>query len=559
MLRQLHIRNLAIIDTLELNLDSGMSVLSGETGAGKSILIDALGLVLGERASPEAIRGDCEKAEISAEFDIANNTAAHDWLSSAAMLDEDEPAICRLRRVVSRDGRGKQLINGSPCSVRELRDLGDNLVEIHGQHANQSLMRRDAQRDILDGYGRHASLLQTVRSHAGDWQRLRDDIDNLRDQASDGGARLEFLGFQIQELEALNPLPDEPAQLEQELRSLSHGEEILERGHAALDRLYDADEGSAHSLLGEARRALQEVARHEPAFAEIAATVESAEIAVKEAAGDLRDRLESTELDPQRLEWVNNRLSELHAVARKHRVEDQDLPGLLARLQAEHEALQEADQRLGVLEREQATALTAYRAAATELSKARSGAAKSIAAAIQKHLRQLGMPEAKMAIDVTHDPEQEPARSGSDAVEFRISANPGQPLQPLSKVASGGELSRVSLAIQLECARLIGTPTMIFDEVDAGIGGGVAEMVGRSLAQLAEHQQVLCVTHLPQVAAQSGQQFQVRKEVLKGETFTRITPLDETQRVEELARMLGGVEITEQTRAHAQEMMRKAG
>ncbi len=559
MLSQLDIRNFAIIDDLSLELGPGLSALTGETGAGKSILLDALGLLLGDRAENDSIRTGCDKAEISASFDLNDAAAARHWLREHELEDSDAVGNCLIRRVISRDGRGRAFINGRPVTSRDLRDLGECLVDIHGQHEHQSLIRRDAQRELLDGFADHEPLREQVAQLAREWQQINARIEELAKKDNDGGMRVDFIRFQVQELEALNLSADEIEQIDAEHKRLSNAGHLIEQGQQSLQLLYENEQSAAYDLLGQVHHQLSELAELEPRYGEAAELVASAQIQVQEAADTMRRTLDGLDLDPKRLKQLEQRLSDIHTLARKHRVTPSELPAHLDGLRDELRQLEGAAEEIAGLSRQLEHTAQSWREQAQALSKSRKKSARKLSSAITEIMRTLGMPQGEFRVDVTErDRLENPSAHGLDQIEFLVSANPGQEARPLAKVASGGELSRISLAVQVTAANATRIPTLIFDEVDAGIGGGVAEIVGRQLRALGAQQQVLCVTHLPQVAAQARQQLQVRKEIQSGATFTRIQALDDSDRIEELARMLGGVDITAQTRAHAKDMLKRA-
>ncbi len=559
MLCQLDIRNFAIIDDLSLELGAGLSALTGETGAGKSILLDALGLLLGDRAESDSIRSGADKAEISAIFQLADASHARDWLRERELEDGDTPDNCLIRRVVARDGRGRAFVNGSAVSARDLRELGEFLVDIHGQHEHQSLTKRETQRQLLDGYGGHAVSCGKVADLAREWQTLDARIAEIEQKGSDGGARVDFIRFQVQELDALNLKADELEQLDIEHKRLSNAGRLIDQGQQILQLLYEGERAASYDQLGQAHHLLTELANLEPRYGEAAELVASAQIQVQEAADTLRRTLDGFDLDPKRLQQVEQRLSDIHNLARKHRLPPAELPSHLDGLREELRVLESASAEIGKLAQQRDEVAKVWFAQSEALSQARKKSAKKLSQAITDVMRSLGMPQGEFKVAVDQgDKDHRPRQHGLDQIEFMVSANPGQEVRPLTKVASGGELSRMSLAVQVIAAHATHVPTLIFDEVDAGIGGGVAEIVGRQLRTLGMHRQVLCVTHLPQVAAQAQNQLQVRKEVKSGQTFTRIRPLGDKDRVEELARMLGGVDITEQTLAHAEDMLARA-
>ena len=556
MLTHITIRDFAIIDALELEFAPGMTVLTGETGAGKSILVDALGLVLGDRADVDVVRHGAEKAEVGAEFTLKDAKDAAAWLEENDLADEGQ---CILRRIVGKDGRSRAQINGRSVPLQSLRELGELLLDIHGQHEHQSLMRSAAQLALLDAYGEHSELLRRTASLHGEWKTAHDKLAALRTAAGDRDARLELLRHQVSELAALNLKPGEAQAVDAEHKRLAHGGKLMETAQATLDSLYEAEEGSAYQRVSRALSALDAQSELEPKFADIRKTLADAEVQLSEAADALRGYLADLDLDPKRLDWLENRLASLHDLARKHRVEPENLLAHLEALQTELKQLENSDIALQELEAEQKRLELAYRKAADELHAKRLKTAADLGKKVTAVMQELGMAGGKFSIEVSVPDAARFTPKGVDQVEFMVSANKGQPEKPLAKVASGGELSRIALAIQVIAAQAAAIPSMVFDEVDAGIGGGVAEIVGRQLRTLAAKRQVLCVTHLPQVASQAHQHFRVAKATQGNSTLTRIEPLDKKAQVEELARMLGGVEITETTRKHAREMISKVG
>jgi DNA repair protein RecN (Recombination protein N) len=557
MLRTLTIRNLAIIDALELEFDAGFAVLSGETGAGKSILIEALGLVLGDRADAALVRAGEPQAEISAEFTLDASLAARAWLREQAMEDGDNPNACLLRRVVGADGRSRAFINGTAASLANLRELGERLVEIHGQNEHQSLLRADTQRELLDDFGGQADVLAAVAQAARQYADAEGQIERLRAVAGRDPAQLDYLRHQLRELDGLRLQDGELAQLDADHRRLANAGRLLQDGQQAQEQLYGG-EASVHDQLATVRQLVSGLATLDPAFAEVDATLQQAEVQVQEAADTVRRVLDRLDLDPERLREVEQRLEAIHDMARKHRVRPDELAARLAALRADVEGSERAAGDLDKIEAQRQAALKAYRAAAAKLSAARKRWAKDLSAKVVAVIRELGMGQAEFQVALETAASEKPRVAGDDEVRFDFSANPGQPARPLAKVASGGELSRVSLAIQVVANQSRSAATLIFDEVDAGVGGGTAETVGLKLRQLAAKRQVLCVTHLAQVAAQGQRHYAIQKEVRAGKTLTRVKPLDDKGRVAELARMLGGREITASTQAHAAEMLKRA-
>ncbi|MGA9855876.1 MAG: DNA repair protein RecN [Gammaproteobacteria bacterium] len=555
MLTHIAIRDFAIIDALELNLTTGMSVLTGETGAGKSILVDALGLVLGDRADAGVIRHGAERAEITAEFDVQALPDTQTWLQQNDLAADGE---CILRRVIGHDGRSRGLINGRSVPLQMLRELGEQLVDIHGQHEHQSLLRPVLQLALLDAFGKHAALVDAAASLYAAWKASNERLTALQGTAKNRDQQLELLRHQVSELDALALQADEIRALDEEHRRLANSSKLLEGAQAALDGLYENEESSAYRSLHQALNTLGALSELDPRLHEITTPLNGAQVQLTDASDALRRYLNNSEIDPQRLEWLESRLGAIHDTARKHRVEPDELPALLDTLRIEFQNVENAEVVLQELETELAALRNQYSKNASDLSRRRTQVAADLGKKVTAVMQELGMPGGKFAIEVANEP-QRFAAHGTDQVEFQVSANNGQPLKALAKVASGGELSRIALAIQVVAAQASAIPSMIFDEVDAGIGGGVAEIVGRRLRNLGEKRQVLCVTHLPQVASQANQHFRVVK-ASRGQTIlTTVEVLDRKNQVEELARMLGGVQITETTRQHAREMIARAG
>jgi DNA repair protein RecN (Recombination protein N) len=554
VLTHLHIRNLAVIDEIDVELEPGLTVLTGETGAGKSILVDALGLALGARADADAVRPGTERAEIAASFEIDATSPAAGWL---AINDLDEEEHCLIRRVVTAEGRSRGYINGNPVSMQMLRELGAELVDICGQRAHQSLLRRNVQRQVLDQHGGYVELLEAVANAYRAWRDAESERAALDQAQQDRQARLELLSYQVEELRALGLEPGEPEALEQTHRLTANQARIADGANDALRTIYEDDQFSAQAAISRSQQKLDELATLDPRLSAITALLAEAEIQVTEAAESLRAYLSGLESDPGRLQDLEARLAAVHELARKHRVAAGDLPATHERLQHELEQLQHSDERLQVLAQQTETLQSAYREAATELSAARHTAAASLEAEINDNIQQLGMPAGRFFVALDPPPDQAPndGPTGYDRIEFNVALNPGHPPGALAKVASGGELSRVSLALQVAAADADTTETHVFDEVDAGVGGSVAEIVGSRLRELGLRTQVLCVTHLAQVASQGHQHLRINKLSDGNTTRTTLRPLAPAERIEELARMLGGVEITDRTRAHAAEML----
>lgn len=556
MLTHAHISDFAIIESLELDFERGLTVLTGETGAGKSILIDAMGLALGDRADAASVRHGAERTEISVGFDLTDQAAVRAWLAEQEL--DDESGECLVRRVVTSEGRSKAWINGRAVTIQALKELGEKLVDIHGQHEHQSLMRRDEQRKLLDAFGDHGELLDEIAAHYEDWKKTRDALDNLRRAQQDSDDRRDLLRFQVGELEALSLDPKELPELENEHQRLAHAGKLAEGTQAALDGAYENENASAYSLLSHAVESLTELAELDTSLKPVADTLNTALINLQEGAEDLRRYVGELEMDPERRDFVEARLASIEQLARKHRAKAEALPELATSLREELDGLENSSERLQQLETDLKDREENYLKLAEKLSKQRLATAATLGKDVSAVMQELGMSGGRFSIAVERDAKARFSAHGMDRIEFQVAANPGQPLAPLAKVASGGELSRISLAIQVIASDASDMPVMVFDEVDAGVGGGIAELIGRRMRALGRDRQVFCVTHLPQVASQAHHHFKVEKIAGSNHTHTTIAKLDDAVRIEELARMLGGVKITDTTREHAREMVRAA-
>ena len=552
MLSYLQIRDFALVEQIEIEPGPGLTALTGETGAGKSMLVDALGLVLGDRAEPQQIRAGCERAEVTAEFLLGEGAAAREWLEQQGLADGDQ---CLIRRVVARAGRSRAFVNGTPVTLQDLKALGQSLADIHGQHEHQSLLRPDSQRRMLDAWGRHGTCAAKVAAAYRTWSEAEAEHAALAADRERDTERRTLLRFQLEELAGLEPRPGEYAALETEHRQLAHADELRGTLAALCDALYEADEDSIHDRLGRAVRELGELQRLDPGLTEPAAALDEVLITLGETASDLRQRLDRAEVDPARLAVVERRLEQLHEASRKYRVAPDELAALHESLAAELGDDEDTEARLARLAEAAEAAAGDYQRHAGELTRRRTAAATALAEVVTASLQELAMPGGRFEVQLTPLDEARGSPGGDERVQFLVTANPGQPPRPLAQVASGGELSRISLAIQAATAANVDVPTLVYDEVDVGVGGSVAEIVGRLLRDLAGARQVFCITHLPQVAAQAHGHLQVSKSVKDGETTTAVVALDREARVEELARMLGGLRITAQTRAHAEEMI----
>ena len=555
MLAHLSVRDFAIVEGLDLELHAGMTVLTGETGAGKSILIDALGLTLGERASTKVVRSGAERAEVVAVFELSQDSDAARYLAEQDLASADDE--CILRRIIGNDGRSRAHINGRPVPLQTLRELGDLLVDIHGQHEHQSLLKSTVQRRILDEYAGHGEALARVAALHDQWQTTRTALEQLAGGPEQREQRLDYLRYQLNELDNLDIQSGEIETLDKEHRRLSHANELLANCARSVDDIDGDGEMALTTRLASVLGSLEEMAVIDPGVENIRSLLDGAGIQLSEAAAELRHYRDAIDIDPARLQSMNERLTAIHDTARKHQVEARELPALQRSLGDEIAQLEGSSMRLAELQSALQECLHCYAEAAGGLHESRVRAAETLSEAISANVRALGMPQGQLHIGIEANFDAPPSRTGADSVAFQVAVNPGQPLLPLAKVASGGELSRISLAIQVIATQASGVPTLIFDEVDAGIGGRVAEIVGRELRSLANNRQVLCVTHLPQVASLAQQHVQVQKHSKRRKTHTDLRSLSGEGRVEEIARMLGGVTITDQALAHAREMLER--
>ena len=550
MLESLHIRDFAIIDQLQLEVDAGLTALTGETGAGKSILLDALKLIAGDRAELEAIRSGAEKAEINACFSLHDCDAARDWLADNEMLAEDD---CVIRRILSSSGRSRAFINGASATLSQLRELCDRLIDIHGQHEHQSLQKPAVQRELLDAFVGEPRLLTEVAEKFAALRELEVRLQQAEAGAQAREQRIDLLRLYCEELDQADPAAGDIETLQAEHRQLANADTLLQQTGETLARLYEDEERSVQAELGRCVSQLAELGATDSELASSRELLDGALIQIQEAVAELRAYRDAIEVDDSRLVAVNQRIAGLQDLARKHRVEVSELAALQAALCAELDDLQSDAYDVDIVREQLEKATADYEFSAGELSAKRRQTAANLSEQISRVMQQLGMSGGRFVIEVETD--TAPGKHGSDQIRYLVSANPGQPPKTLARVASGGELSRISLAIQVIMSESSRIPTLIFDEVDSGVGGGVAEIVGRKLRELGRGRQVFCVTHLPQVASQAHQHFRVEKRSTGDSTRTEVISLNAEARLEEIARMLGGVEITAQTRAHASEMI----
>jgi len=549
MLKNLTIRDFVIVDTLDLDFSSGFTALTGETGAGKSILIDALSLAFGERGDGGMVRSGCERAEVSVEFDISGMPQVQAWLREQELEGDD--GVCLLRRTLETGGRSRGFINGRSATQQQLREAGEMLLDIHGQHAHQSLLRPDAQRGLLDSHAGLNKEADGVEASFKAWQVLHRRRQLLEQNAETVAAERELLSFQRRELETLNFAETEWANLQADHSRLSHAASLLETSQFGVEVLSEADTSCLAQLNALTAR-LRAGLEFDPDLQETLTMLESAQNELQETVYALRHYQQKLDTDPQQLRQQEQRMADVVEAARKYRVAPEHLPQTLAGIVARLDELGgSAD--LAELAKQDEAARGTYLDLARNLSEARITAAESLSAEITTAMQTLAMQGGQFSVALL--PLNEGNAHGLEMVEFQVAANPGTPLRSLAKVASGGELSRISLAIQVAASRAATVPTLIFDEVDSGIGGRVAEIVGNLLKQLGKRHQVMCVTHLPQVAAQADSQWQVSKSTHAGKTLSSIRVMDQAERIEEIARMLGGVKITETTRKHAAELL----
>lgn len=554
MLTSLTIKNFTLVDHLDIEFAPGMTAITGETGAGKSLVLGALAMALGDRGDTDRIRTGSSRADVTATFSIAGNPLARQWLQDHELAEGDE---CLLRRSLSTEGRSRGFINGQPVTMQQLQQLGDLMIDIHSQHEHQSLLKRDTHRQLLDVFAGAGDLAAQVNTLYQQWRQVRQRLEDRESRAEELEARRVLLQFQLEELETLALGEGELEALEQEQALLANAEQILRDSTAALTLCREGEQGDILSLLTQAHHLLQAMPNKTPALLEAESLLDSARIQVDEAARELQHHIDGFDINPARLQEVEERLSLAYQIARKHRVHPSELGELQHQLSTEMAELSDGSGGLDNLRRQAAELESQLGEAERQLSAKRKEAAGRFASAVNEQLASLAMASASLVVDLT--PLEGHGPHGAEAVEFLLSTNTGQPHRPLIRIASGGELSRISLAIQVVAARHTRIPTLVFDEVDVGIGGAVAEVVGRLLRELGDKGQVICVTHLPQVASCAHHHLLASKASSSEGVSSRIDPLAQEQRVEEIARMLGGATITAQSLSHAQEMLTLSG
>lgn len=551
MLSQLTISNFAIVRELDIDFHAGMTVITGETGAGKSIAIDALGLCLGGRAEADMVRPGAPRADLCARFLLKDTPQAIEWLEENQLEDGSE---CLLRRVISSDGRSRGFINGTAVPLSQLRDLGQLLIQIHGQHAHQLLLKPEHQKTLLDGYAGEHSLTQKMRESWKVWNQHCRDLAQHQQLSQERAARAELLQYQLKELNEFAPQSGEFALIDEEYKRLANSGQLLSTSQQVLNILADADNSDIQSMLYDARRQITELVSMDDKLSGVLNMLEEAAIQISEASDELRHYCERMDLDPNRLHELEQRISRQVSLSRKHHIAPEALPEFHQALLQEQQYIDTESDTLALLTSAVAEQHAAAIAVARELHETRKIRAAELSHLVTESMHSLSMPHGQFVIDVEFD-ENHLTTEGADRIDFRVSTNPGQPLQPLGKVASGGELSRIALAIQVITARKMDTPALIFDEVDVGISGPTAAVVGRLLRELGQSTQVMCVTHLPQVAGCAHQHFFVSKETDGTATETHMRALDKRARLQELARLLGGSEVTRNTLANARELL----
>ncbi len=552
MIISLSVRHLAVVDDIELSFTQGMTSLTGETGAGKSILVDALGLVLGDRADSKMIRHGQDRAEISASFDTHKNNVLQKWLIEQELDDDDQ---CNLRRTITKDGRSRAYINGRTVPLAQLREISERTIDIHGQHAHQSLVRPETQRQLLDMVAKTKPLLEELSQAHTLWQSLQQQLDLIQQQSQEQAARFDLLQYQVRELEPFDLSDAGVQQLLRDQQQLSHASELIKSAESGLYQIFDQEQGAAYSVISGILSNLEKQQDIESQFSNIVETLNSAIIQLDECGTDLRHYLDQTDNDPARLNDIEIQLTNLHNLARKHQVEIEALPTHYQILCDELATLTHLDGHNEQLQQQLLDQENICRKLCNKISDKRQKTARPLAKEITASIQELAIPNGLIEFVISPMVNNHFNETGADQIQILVSTNPGQDAGELGKVASGGELARISLAIQVVTAGTKSVPTLVFDEVDVGIGGGIAEIVGKHLRQLASTQQVICITHLPQVAAQAHQQLQVRKQHSADSTHIDVIELSKEQRIEEIARMLGGVNLTEKTRLHAEEML----
>ncbi|OED44125.1 DNA repair protein RecN [Endozoicomonas sp. (ex Bugula neritina AB1)] len=552
MLNQISISNYAIVDQLDLDICKGMTVITGETGAGKSIMLDALGLAIGGRADSSCIRSGEDRTEIRACFDLSNNTPANTWLKAR---DYDNDEVCILRRIITKEGRSRGYINGIPATLSDLKSIGEQLIDIHSQHAHQSLLKKNTHPELLDNFAGSTELSRKVALITKEYSHTKNHLNTLLSQRQEQDERIQLLSYQLQELEQLELCEGEVDKLEQEHKEQSQASSTLAACHQVNQLCAEDDSANLIQQLSICIHQLTDLQIENKAIVNSLDMLASAQIQIEEAVGELNQFIDHFDADPERALMIEERLSAIYDLARKHRIQPEELISKQQQISDELEKIQHHDEQVSELEELLESLQSEHKKYAEKLSVKRTKAAKKLERQVTERIALLGMPKGKFVIHRKEIKSRLVSPQGLEDIEFLVTTNPGQPARPLAKVASGGELSRISLAIQVIIAQTSHTPTLVFDEVDVGIGGGTAETVGNMLREVGESGQVLCVTHQPQVASQGHQHLHVSKQFSKSSSKTSIDSLQGDNRIQEVARMLGGIEITPSTLIHAKEML----
>jgi DNA repair protein RecN (Recombination protein N) len=552
MLTQLCIQDFTLVEKLELEFSAGMTVITGETGAGKSILLDALGLAIGDKTEADRVRQGATRADITATFDTQRIVQAQEWLAAHDLQQADAPHECLLRRLINNEGKSRSYINGQPVTLQQLRELGDMLIDIHSQHEHQSLLHKDTHLRLLDEFGQHTELAKQVRAAFSQWHEVLERFIRLRDNSAEMNARYQLLRYQVEELDALGLQEGEIEQLETEQKKLASAEDTLANCQQLIELCNDDHQGLSAQIY-RALHLLKQVPHKSKHLQTAEECLQNAQIQLDEARQEISLDIDNFELDPERLQIIEQRLSQAYDLARKHRVKAQELPALYLQISNELTELDAGDGKLDELQQQVEQSEKHYLQLAEKLSTQRQKTAKKLAQQVNDQLKALAMTSASFSVQIVRAAKA--SGKGLDDIEFLISTNPGQPPKSLAKVASGGELSRISLAIQVVTAQTSAIPTLVFDEVDVGIGGATGEVVGKLLRQLGEQGQVLCVTHLAQVASKGHQHLQVQKTLKGKQAVSQLVELTGEERIQEIARMMSGEKLTESSIAHARDLM----
>ncbi len=571
MLTHITVKNLAIVDSLELEFDSGLSVLTGETGAGKSILIDALSLVLGDRADSSLVRTGAARADVTASFDLSKEVEIMTWLNANELLDDAEAAECLLRRSINSNGRSKGYINGQAVPLQLMREIGEQLINIHGQNSHQLLLKTQTQMTLLDEHGKLGHLKQELNVLSRSWKEKTAEFEDLNNKQQEQKQQIELLTYQLEELEQFAPVEGEIKSLEDNYKRLNNANEIINSLNNISQQLsatetYSSGTSNNNSgvqdVLSSCSKILNEIVNFDKQLSGIKDMLDQASIIIDEAYTEIRQHLDEVEPEPELLEELSERISLYYELSRKHQCEPARLHDILLQLQQQLSGLNHTDEYLEELQQQISHGKKTYVKQAEKLTAGRCDTAIKLAKLVEKHIHDLGMEQAKFSIDIVPIDSTTPIKDGLEKIHFMVATNPGQAMGLLSKIASGGELSRISLAIQVVTAEYNDTPTLIFDEIDVGVGGKIAEMIGAKLHLLATQAQILCVTHQAQVAAHGDHHYLVEKSLVEKfndkQTISTIESLTIEQRIEEFSRMLAGANITPTTRSHAQELFEQA-